>query len=316
MTLNASGPISLAGTIVGQSAQIELGGTGTTVITMNDTNLRTLAAAVSTQWSMNDLFGKSIIGPPVTITISSNIQNFNIYNNRITSQHGSAVTVSGSYSSGSTITVVVNSGVVVGSSSTGLYGFDTGTGWGVTDILKLTNNGYIVGAGGAGRDGADFNQVTTGGGGGLPGFQGGIALRAQKALSITNIGTIGGGGGGGGCQGGPQYFNGVWFYTYGGAGGGGGAGSSSGIGGQPSIYSAGSGAGTAGTLTTGGAAGVGAAYGGGGPGGNLGQTGGAGNTVIIDVIPGGGAGGAPGASVYGSANITWVTIGTVLGPII
>ena len=54
--------------------------------------------------------------------------------------------------------------------------------------------------------------------------------------------------------------------------------------------------------------------GGGGAGGNLGQAGGAGNTVIVDVIPAGGPGGAPGASVFGSANITWVTIGTILGP--
>ena len=66
MTLNASGPISLGGTTAGQSAEVELGGTGTAAITMNDSNLRTLAAVggSGTQWSMNSLYGKSN-GPPV-----------------------------------------------------------------------------------------------------------------------------------------------------------------------------------------------------------------------------------------------------------
>lgn len=61
MTLNASGPISLGGTTAGQSAEVELGGTGTAAITMNDSNLRTLAAVGGSgaQWSMNSLYGKS-----------------------------------------------------------------------------------------------------------------------------------------------------------------------------------------------------------------------------------------------------------------
>jgi len=47
MTLNASGPISLAGTTIGQSIELELGGNGTTQISLNDTNVRSLAAVSS-----------------------------------------------------------------------------------------------------------------------------------------------------------------------------------------------------------------------------------------------------------------------------
>lgn len=43
MALNSSGPISLAGTAAGQSIQVELGGNGTTQISLNCTNVRTLA---------------------------------------------------------------------------------------------------------------------------------------------------------------------------------------------------------------------------------------------------------------------------------
>ena len=47
MTLNASGPISIAGTTAGQSIEIELGGTGTTQISLNCTTVRTLAGVPS-----------------------------------------------------------------------------------------------------------------------------------------------------------------------------------------------------------------------------------------------------------------------------
>ena len=47
MTLNASGPISLAGTTAGQSIEIELGGSGTAQISLNCTTVRTLAGVPS-----------------------------------------------------------------------------------------------------------------------------------------------------------------------------------------------------------------------------------------------------------------------------
>jgi len=47
MGLNTSGQISLAGTTVGESIEIELGGSGSTQIALNDTNVRTLAGVPS-----------------------------------------------------------------------------------------------------------------------------------------------------------------------------------------------------------------------------------------------------------------------------
>ena len=47
MTLNASGPIILAGTTAGQSIEIELGGSGTAQISLNCTTVRTLAGVPS-----------------------------------------------------------------------------------------------------------------------------------------------------------------------------------------------------------------------------------------------------------------------------
>ena len=60
MTLNASGPISLAGTTAGQSIEIELGGTGTTQISLNCTTVRTLAGVASGAIVMpTNFYGKS-----------------------------------------------------------------------------------------------------------------------------------------------------------------------------------------------------------------------------------------------------------------
>ena len=60
MTLNASGPISLAGTTAGQSIEIELGGTGTTQISLNCTTVRTLAGVSSGAIIMpTNFYGKS-----------------------------------------------------------------------------------------------------------------------------------------------------------------------------------------------------------------------------------------------------------------
>ena len=65
MTMNSTGPLSLGGTTAGQSAEIELGMSGTAAITMNDSNIRTLAGAGSTgtAWSMNLLYSKSSLTP-------------------------------------------------------------------------------------------------------------------------------------------------------------------------------------------------------------------------------------------------------------
>jgi hypothetical protein len=59
MTLNATGAISLAGTTTGQSIEVELGGNGTTQISLNDTNVRTLAGVASGAISLSNFYGKS-----------------------------------------------------------------------------------------------------------------------------------------------------------------------------------------------------------------------------------------------------------------
>jgi hypothetical protein len=325
MTLPASGVIYLS------QVDTELSRTATAAIDMNESAVRTLFGVSSGTIYMSNGYGKSNAGPPVTITISANVTNFNAYNNRSASQHGTAVTVTGGpYATGSTVTVVVNSGVYVGSTSNATYSFDTGTGWNAADIINVTNNGYILGIGGAGDSGA-----------------GGPALRAQCAVTVTNNGTIGGGGGGGGV-GQWVYANGNTGYSAGGAGGSGGQGYPGGVAGAPQGYVAGSAggsggrplygndnqqAGYAGSVTAPGAlnpycglcyvyyTNSGYFYGGyGGAGGALGQPGTAGTAgykqsavASITQWAAAGAGGAAGACTNGNANITWAVAGIRAG---
>lgn len=238
-----------------------------------------------------------------TPTISADTLNYNL--------RAAAVAAGWNQTDPLKATVTINSGVYVGSSNTSGYGFDTGVTFPGGSTLALVNNGFIVGAGGAGGSSPD-------GVGPSPGSPGGPALRAQAAISVTNNGTIGGGGGGGGGGGAEAYGGSV---DQGGGGGGGGrglnggaagsGGSNMGNGTAGSKTAAGTGAGSSGN-------GVGAeGEGGGGNGGGLGAAGSAGGSGT-DWEGGsqpGAAGGAAGAAVVGNANITWVATGTRLGSI-
>ena len=63
MTLNASGPISLGGSTAGQSINLELGKAATAQVSMNDTNVRSLAGVPSGQIVMpTNFWGKSAAG--------------------------------------------------------------------------------------------------------------------------------------------------------------------------------------------------------------------------------------------------------------
>ena len=127
----------------------------------------------------------------INLTISANTKNYNIFSNK-----------GGTYSAGlSDITLTINSGIIVGSTSTSTYGLDTGTGWTTGDTITIVNNGYIVGKGGAG------STPTAGG----------PALHVQYATSINNGSGYIYSGGGGGAQG--QI--GTVYSGYGGGGGGG-----------------------------------------------------------------------------------------------
>ena len=166
-------------------------------------------------------------------TISANTMNFNLRN--------TAVAAGWNQSAPLVATITVNGGIVVGSSSTSAFAFITGSSFPAGSTLRLNNNGWIVGAGGAG---GDYSNIGAGGG---------PALQALNPIIIYNAGTIGGGGGGGG--GGAMFTR-----------GGGGAG-----------YTAGVGYKYSGTLNTGGSNMVsGTWYS--GAGGNLGAAGGAGNS--------------------------------------
>lgn len=68
MTLNSSGPISLGGSTAGQSINLELSKSATAQVSLNDTDVRTLAGVASGAIIMpTNFYGKSA----VTITLAS-----------------------------------------------------------------------------------------------------------------------------------------------------------------------------------------------------------------------------------------------------
>ena len=59
MALNTTGTISIGGTTVGQSVELELGMSGTVLASLNDNNFRTLATVPSGAITLNNFYGKS-----------------------------------------------------------------------------------------------------------------------------------------------------------------------------------------------------------------------------------------------------------------
>lgn len=224
----------------------------------------------------------------IPITISSSTYSFNVYDNR-----------GGSYVPGiSDIQVTVNSGVRVGSTSTGLYAMYVTNQFSSGDTVTIVNNGVIQGMGGQGADSV-VGAVDGGPGGGA-----GPALYVNWPTTIQNNSIIAGGGGGGGAGGGGQDDKGPARW---GGGGGGGAGYNPGGGGGGGYP------GSAGGLDSGGSPGYGDAsaggFGGGrGAAGQNGQNSGGANPRS------GGAGGAAGYYIVGSGFVTWTATGTREGP--
>jgi hypothetical protein len=183
MVMNSSGPISLAGTTAGVSIQIENGGNGTTQISLNDAAVRSLAGVPSGAIVMpTNFYGKSN-SVTISYTFTSNTANASL-----------AMSAISGYSAGnSIITITVNNGIYLYSTSTGSYGLNL-TGGTAGDTVTLVNNGYIAGRGGTGA----YNSSGSGG----SGASGGPALNVGIAVNITIDNTnasayIGGGGGGG-----------------------------------------------------------------------------------------------------------------------
>lgn len=253
----------------------------------------------------------------LALSITGNTNNYNLY---------TIASASPSYVAGTTdVTLTVNPGVTVGSTSTGTYALSIPSGFNPGDNVTLVNNGTVVGRGGNGGVGGHYNSNNAGTGG-----SGGHALYINRPVSITNSGTLAGAGGGGGGSGGSNIQTGTWpkgggaqYADYGGSGGGGGAGVNAGSGGGPGPAGGGrtGNAGSAGTATSGGAGGArnGNPFGYNGKGGNGGARGSAG----VAGEGGGGSrtnptqpskpGGAAGRYITGNPYATWVANGTRLG---
>ena len=227
----------------------------------------------SVEWNsfLNNLpQGLSAANCAFSITLSSNENNVNIRTKV------NALGYDGTYPA--QVTVTINTGVLIGSSSTANPALDTGTFF-TGSTISIINNGVISGRGGNGGNGGICFQDSAGGSGG----NGGPGLRVQHATTITNNNTIQGGGGGGSGGNGDNP-------AQCGSGGGGGAGVPPGSGGIRAV-GAGSQNGFTGGTHSGGAGGNnsnGAIGGAGGPRGNSGANG----TCAAGACGGGGGGGA------------------------
>ena len=277
MALPASGAISL------NDVNVELGRSGTTTITMNDSVVRTLFGVASGTIDMNTGHGKA---NEFTATISSNQTNLNLRTWALANGWGGT----------SKATITVGSGVYIYSTSTGNAGLTIDGSWpgGITVI----NNGFIMGKGG--RGGGKFPYY---------GEDGGSAISLGVSCTINNTNGsayIGGGGGGGGDN---------WSQENRPVGGsGGGAGGGNGGRNDSASSGAGGGPGSVGSDGTGQSGGAGKdpspayAYGGGGGGGRIfpgsGGSGGSGSPSYASPHPargrGGGAGGGGGAVTFSS----------------
>jgi len=210
----------------------------------------------------------------IALTVSSSTANYNIYTNR-----------GGTYAAGkSDITLTINAGVNVYSTSVGTPGLTVGS-FATGDTVKIINNGTIAGKGGDGNE------------------AGGTALSTGFAVAITNNGTVQGGGGGGATAGGSYQCYCGQVHEYGAGGGGGGAGINAGAG-------AGGGGGACGDGSPGSPGGP--IYGGAGGGNAFGY--------VDPASPGGNRGVATtyygaGSCTVGNAYITWTVTGNRYGPL-
>jgi hypothetical protein len=121
------------------------------------------------------------------LTIASNVNNYNLST--------ALQSLGWTTAKRARVEVTINSGVTVGSTSTGSPAFLVNLK--DIDYVTIINNGNIFGAGGAG--GGSFANSNGGAGG-----AGGTALRALSNVRVVNSGIIGGGGGGGGGAGASQ----------------------------------------------------------------------------------------------------------------
>jgi len=177
MTLPVSGSISLS------QVAVELGRASNATTSLGESAVRTLFGIASGAIDMNTGHGKSN-RTALSVVLSSNVANTSV---NITSLSG--------YVAGKTdLTITVNSGVYVYSTTTS-PALTIGAG-NSGDTVKLVNNGYIMGLGGDGVGiGWDGNAYYY-----IAGGAGNAAISTSWPLTVdSNSGYIGGGGGGGGA---------------------------------------------------------------------------------------------------------------------
>ena len=278
------------------------------------------AIPTSGQIAMGNFYG-SANRSQVALTIAGNTYSYDVYANR------GPTYVAGA----SDITVTVNPGVTVGSTSTGSYAMLVPSSFSPGDTVTIVNQGTIQGMGGGGGSANTVTSVPPGVGSfpGNPGAGGGNALYVNRPTTITNNGTVASGGGGGGAGVGiygpssPKASN----QGSGGGGGGGGAGFNGGgagggggvnpipgqqFPGQPG--GAGSSPGGGGGGTAGSAGSTRGGNGGAGGGRGAGGSNGGGATYQNAGFPGSaGSGAGAGNYIVGNPFVTWPVTGTRQG---
>ena len=258
MPTPSSGPISL------NNVNVELGISGTTLISLNQASVRTLAGIPSGTISMNNLYGKS---NRVSLTVTYSISEY------LGPETVSVSSLPGYVAGKTDLTITVNNGIWLAGGLAVICDDSS-------DTVRIVNRGVIAGAGG---NGANYEGFVL-----YPPLAGTNALTLVGPVVFTVDNTFGtayiaggGGGGGGGAD-----------FTGGGGGAGGGAGGKS----YTNIYNAqpglinqvGENGQTTGNRT------------GGGAGGRI--LPGTGGNTSITLGQGGGAGGAGGAYIAGEGD--------------
>ena len=230
--------------------------------------------------------------------------NLNITSNQATPIDLRSLAVSAGWNQSDFVAANISSGVIISSNTTASPAMTVSGSF--PNGVKVTNNGFILGMGGAGGNMDN------------PGNAGGTAISVSSALTIQNNGTIAGGGGGGGA-GSTWSWNGINRSTPGSAGSSGLTQSQGGVNGAVINGAPSSDSNADGSYDTPGAS-QNFGWGGrasspGGKGGTWGVAGDTGGGVDGAYDGSGYAGGAAGAAVVGNSNVTWEVVGTRLGPI-
>lgn len=261
MTMPSTGALNMGGTTSPQSVNSELGQSLTATVSMNDSNVRTLAGAggSGTSWSMNALYGKSAYTPALRV-------------DNTTVASGQTFTVPAGTPSGTTYTyaIVAGGGGSGGTALTKAAVSRGGGGGGQVRTGTFTVSAgqvitFAVGAAGAAGGSA------AGGAGGVSTIQ---TSTLNSGVTVSATGGLGGPTTSTGANSGSGQAGGVGSGTQAGGGGGDSA---------PGVSGATTGNGGAGTTVT--VGGTNYTWGGGGGGGDSANTPGAGGAG------GGGAGG-------------------------